>query len=123
MKLFAAFAFSAFAWPVLAAIDKPEDYAEAFATAVRERADGMFVGNIQMNRAHALRIVALAAKHRLPAEYFFRESVEAGGLVAYGVDLLDLARRCLDTWTRSSAARSPATGPSSCRPSSSSRST
>ena len=28
-----------------------------------------------------------------PIRYFFRESVEAGGLSAYGVDLIDLAKR------------------------------
>jgi len=78
---------------ILAAADKAEDYEAAFATARRERADAMFVSNVPLNRMHTERIVALAAKHRLPAEYFFRESVEAGGLLAYGVDLLDLAKR------------------------------
>jgi len=35
-----------------------------------------------------VRTVELAAKHRLPVMYVFREDVEAGGLVAYGASLL-----------------------------------
>ena len=38
-------------------------------------------------------IIALAAKHRLPAIYHFREYVEDGGLAAYGAELFDLYRR------------------------------
>ena len=78
---------------ILAAVDKAEDYEAAFASARREGADAIFLSNVALNHMHRARIVALAAKHRLPAEYFHREAVEAGGLVAYGVDLLDLARR------------------------------
>src|SRR4029453_14483602 len=33
------------------------------------------------------------AKHRLPALYLFRESVEAGGLMAYGPNFYDLGDR------------------------------
>lgn len=42
---------------------------------------------------HRKEIVALAAKHALPAIYPFRYFVGIGGLVSYGVDLLDLFRR------------------------------
>jgi len=45
---------------------------------------------IYVNR---VRVAELAAKHRLPAMYFFRENVEAGGLMAYGTSLYDLGRR------------------------------
>jgi putative tryptophan/tyrosine transport system substrate-binding protein len=38
-------------------------------------------------------IVALAARHRLPAIYPWREFVGAGGLICYGADPLDLRRR------------------------------
>lgn len=79
--------------PILAPADKEDDYEQEFETAVRERADGVFVVNVSLNLRHRSRIAALAARHRLPAMYFFRESVEAGGLAAYGVDLLDLNRR------------------------------
>ena len=38
-------------------------------------------------------IVELAAKGRLPTIYPFRQYVEAGGLMSYGVDLTDLGHR------------------------------
>jgi putative tryptophan/tyrosine transport system substrate-binding protein len=38
-------------------------------------------------------IVALAAEHRLPAVYPYSYFTSSGGLVAYGVDPLDLYRR------------------------------
>jgi putative ABC transport system substrate-binding protein len=39
------------------------------------------------------RIAELAAKHRLPAMYGFREFGDAGGLMAYGRNVGDLCRR------------------------------
>jgi putative ABC transport system substrate-binding protein len=42
---------------------------------------------------HRDRIIKLAAQHRLPAVYFERAFVEAGGLVSYGPDLIDQFRR------------------------------
>jgi putative tryptophan/tyrosine transport system substrate-binding protein len=39
------------------------------------------------------RIVSFAAMSRLPAVYGLREFADAGGLMAYGVDLRDLFRR------------------------------
>ena len=38
-------------------------------------------------------IVSLAARHRLPAIYPFRYFAEIGGLVAYGIDNIDMYRR------------------------------
>jgi putative tryptophan/tyrosine transport system substrate-binding protein len=38
-------------------------------------------------------IVALAARHRLPAVYFGRYFVTDGGLISYGPDFIDLFRR------------------------------
>jgi putative ABC transport system substrate-binding protein len=38
------------------------------------------------------RIIAGAARHRLPAVYPYRSLVQAGGLVSYGVDVLDMYR-------------------------------
>ncbi len=39
------------------------------------------------------RLVDLAAKYRLPTIYWFREAVEAGGLMCYGANIPDLFRR------------------------------
>ncbi|HEY5865267.1 MAG TPA: ABC transporter substrate binding protein, partial [Candidatus Tectomicrobia bacterium] len=38
-------------------------------------------------------ITAWAVKNRLPAIFLFREYAEAGGLMAYGVNLHDMYRR------------------------------
>jgi putative ABC transport system substrate-binding protein len=38
-------------------------------------------------------IVALAARHKLPAVYFERSYIAAGGLVSYGADFVDLYRK------------------------------
>ena len=56
----------------------------AFETAVRSRAGAIVVLGDPLIFVHRARIAELAAKHRLPAMYLFRESVEAGGLMAYG---------------------------------------
>jgi putative ABC transport system substrate-binding protein len=39
------------------------------------------------------RIVAFALKHRLPAVYWLRSYPEAGGLMSYGADLIEVHRR------------------------------
>jgi putative ABC transport system substrate-binding protein len=44
-------------------------------------------------RDHRELIIGLAAQHRLPAVYFNRLFVEAGGLVSYGADTIDPLRR------------------------------
>src|SRR5262249_16802289 len=42
---------------------------------------------------HRELIIALAAKHRLPAVYAYRVYVMSGGLASYGVDIRDVYRR------------------------------
>jgi putative tryptophan/tyrosine transport system substrate-binding protein len=42
---------------------------------------------------HRELIIALAARHKLPAVYFGRQSAAGGGLISYGPDTLDQFRR------------------------------
>ncbi len=56
-------------------------------------ADALIVLPSPMLYAEHRRIVELAGKNRLPAMYQAREFVDAGGLMAYGSNLPDLARR------------------------------
>ena len=49
-----------------------------------------------MLAAHREQITALAAKHRLPAMYYLRDFVDAGGLMAYAPDLAVQWRRAAD---------------------------
>jgi putative ABC transport system substrate-binding protein len=65
----------------------------AFERAVQSRADAIAVLGDPLTFTQRARIVDLAAKHQLPAMYLFRETVEAGGLMAYGASLHDLGRR------------------------------
>ena len=46
-----------------------------------------------MAQRHRDLIVALAARHKLPAVYFERSFVAAGGLISYGADQIDQYRR------------------------------
>ena len=54
---------------------------------------GLIVLASPLTAFHREPIIALAAKHRLPAVYPFRYFVGAGGLVSYGADATDLYRR------------------------------
>jgi len=71
----------------------PDDLDAAFEQAVRSRADAIVVHGDLLVYVNRARIADLAAKHRLPAIYYFRENVEAGGLMSYGPSLFDLGRR------------------------------
>src|SRR5262245_3974345 len=51
-------------------------------------------------------VIALAARHRLPAVYPFRFFVLDGGLISYGPDDVDQLNEWPVTWTSSSEARS-----------------
>ena len=58
-------------------------------------------------QANQAQVVALAARHRLPAIYTFRDFVDAGGLMSYGVSLPDLYRRAADYVDRILAGAKP----------------
>jgi ABC-type uncharacterized transport system substrate-binding protein len=74
-------------------VRSPNDLEDAFAAMTRGRANGLVVLPHPFTFAHARRIADLAAKKRLPAVYGFRESVEAGGLMAYAANAPDMFRR------------------------------
>jgi len=59
----------------------------------REPEGGLLVQpDVTIHNNRAL-IIALAARHRLPAVYSFQFYVKEGGLASYGVDVIDLHRR------------------------------
>jgi putative ABC transport system substrate-binding protein len=64
----------------------------AVATFARS-ANGGLIATGGPTTAHVQLIVALAARHRLPAVYPYRFFVSAGGLISYGPDLIDQHRR------------------------------
>jgi putative tryptophan/tyrosine transport system substrate-binding protein len=71
----------------------PADIDRAFSDIIRGRAGALIVLGGTMLNSERKRLVYLAAKNRLPAAYPFRTYVEAGGLMAYGLDLADSYRR------------------------------
>jgi putative tryptophan/tyrosine transport system substrate-binding protein len=60
---------------------------------VREPNGGLVLPTDVTTIVHRDLIVALAARHRLPAIYSFRADVASGGLMCYGPDTTDLFRR------------------------------
>src|SRR5216684_1158273 len=64
----------------------------AFASAAAQHADAIVVFADPLTNFQAPRVVALAAKHHLPASYLFRQFAN-GGLIVYGPDLADLFHR------------------------------
>jgi putative ABC transport system substrate-binding protein len=71
----------------------PEDIEAAFRRMVKGRADALLAQGSGVLNAQRIQVAALAVKNRLPAMYYAPEFVEAGGLMFYGVDFLDLHRR------------------------------
>ena len=65
----------------------------AFASAATQHADAIVVFGDPLTIQHAPRVIALAAKHHLPASYLFRLFATNGGLISYGPDLPDLFLR------------------------------
>jgi putative ABC transport system substrate-binding protein len=71
-------------------IRRPEDIASSFESL---KADALYVTTDALFNANRLRINTFALSARLPTIYPFREPVEAGGLMSYGVNIPDLFRR------------------------------
>ena len=65
----------------------------AVAAFARSSSGGLIVTGSALAVVHRDLIIALAARHKLPAIYFERNFVASGGLVSYGPDYLDQFRR------------------------------
>lgn len=81
---------------IVAQVEPPYDeaaYERTLLTLSRGKTDLLYVAAVRENMAHRRLIAEFATMARLPTMFVFREHVEAGGLMAYAVDLLDLFRR------------------------------
>ena len=65
----------------------------AFTTLVQRGAGALHVGTGAFMNSQRERIVALAARHRIPAIYNWREAVAAGGLMSYAPSITDAYRQ------------------------------
>src|SRR5262249_58724316 len=69
-------------------IGSSDDFSSVFLTMAKRRVDALAIVDDATFIAQARRLADLASQHRLPT-VGFREYVEAGGLMAYGVSLSD----------------------------------
>ena len=63
------------------------DLTTAFADLVRQHAGAVFVAPDPFFYGQRLQVIALAARHKLPASYDERQVVSDGGLMSYGTNL------------------------------------
>ncbi len=74
-------------------VRNPEDLDGAFARMARERVNGFLAVGSALTLSQRALLAELSLKHRLAGMFGTRENVEAGGLMSYGADLIDLTRR------------------------------
>ena len=78
---------------VVVSASSERDFDPAFATFKQEKADALVVAADPFFNASRTLLVALAARHGLPAVYEFREFAAAGGLMSYGTSLVGAYRQ------------------------------
>ena len=77
----------------LADVKDAAEIEDAISSLTSEPNGGLIILPDNVTLIHRERIVAAAARHRLPAMYPYRYFVAVGGLVCYGVDVTDLFKR------------------------------
>lgn len=73
--------------------DSEHEIEAAFATLAAERIGALAVAGSPFFDTRRKQIVALAARHAIPAMYHFREYALDGGLTSYGIDIVDVYRQ------------------------------
>jgi putative tryptophan/tyrosine transport system substrate-binding protein len=72
---------------VLVRAASEREFEPAFASIVQARAGALVVGGSALFTSRSRELVALAARHSLPAIYDLRNHAAAGGLISYGASL------------------------------------
>ena len=70
-----------------------DDFETAFASLVQLHASALVVGSDAFFNSRRQQIIALAARHGVPAIYEWREFAEEGGLISYGANLVSTGRQ------------------------------
>src|SRR4029079_2320067 len=77
---------------VPAPVRNSDEIERAVASLARDANGGVILLPSIFTSDHRKEIVALAARHRVPAMYPYRISAAEGGLVSYGIDIVDQFR-------------------------------
>ena len=78
---------------MLVKASNPLEMEDAFATLVRERVEALQIGVDPLFGNHVDQLVTLAARHKVPTIYPWREFTAAGGLMNYGSSIPDAYRQ------------------------------
>jgi len=78
---------------VIVQASKEADIDAAFSQIAAQGAGALLIGASPFFLSRRQQIVTLAAHHRLPTMYEWRDITEAGGLMSYGTDLADAYRQ------------------------------
>jgi putative tryptophan/tyrosine transport system substrate-binding protein len=79
--------------PIGHEVHSDTDIERAISTLAREPGGGLIVMPDTFNMVHRQTTIELAARHRLPAIYYFPFFAREGGLISYGPDEIDMFRR------------------------------
>ena len=79
--------------PIIATVSSAAEIEDAIATFSRRPDSALIVMPDVFMNIHRDLITALATRHVLPAIYPFRYFAEGGGLISYGMDVIDIFRR------------------------------
>jgi putative tryptophan/tyrosine transport system substrate-binding protein len=74
-------------------VSTDDEFDSAFATLAQLRAGGLVVAADPFFNSRREQLVALAARHAVPAIYEWREFAQAGGLISYGPNLSETWRQ------------------------------
>ena len=96
--------------PIVAQVHNENEIQDAMST-LASADSGLIVMPDNFTTLHRKQFISLAAKLKVPAIYPYKYFAEEGGLLAYGVDALDLFRRASDYISRILNGAAPATLP------------
>jgi putative ABC transport system substrate-binding protein len=74
-------------------VTRAEELEQAYARIAESKAGALLVASDPMLSGLRHQLIALSARHAIPAAYQLREFAEAGGLMSYGTNLVDTYRQ------------------------------
>jgi ABC-type uncharacterized transport system substrate-binding protein len=94
--------------PIMVEVRSPAEIENGISQLARKAYPGFMVMPDNFISVHRDLFISLAARHHIPAIYPYRYFAEAGGLISYGVDAIDLFRRASEYVSRILKGASPA---------------